>query len=214
MNYARKRPRETAGVGAVFDTTRANRFDCAMKFCAALAALSLLASGSAFALGGPPAPNEFRQLKEATHLPTALDPAFQFRKEKIFNLGDLPGAKVQTTKFKGAPKDPAVNFESSYRLYGAVTGLDQRRRYGTYFDFFWRTRRDSAVTVRLEYRPEKLRSFTQAREVDYAHARGSHKTSFAVIGDDFWNDGHINSWRCLLIEKGHIVAETRSYLWR
>jgi hypothetical protein len=116
--------------------------------------------------------------------------------------------------FAGEAKDPAVGYESAYRLWGAVTELDKRARYGHYFDFFWVAKRDAALTVRLEYRQENLRAFTQAREVDYPRAHGHHKTSFAVIGDDFMNDGHVLSWRCLLIEKGHIVAETRSYLWR
>jgi hypothetical protein len=184
-----------------------------MKSVATLAAFLLLTGCARFSLQ-PEKPNEFRQLKEATPLQTALDRAFEFRKTKLFLLGNAPGAKVQTGFFRGPARDPAVGFEGSYRLYGAVTSLDNRGRYGHYFDFFWRARREAALTVRLEYRQDKLRAFTQAREVDYPHARGSHKTSFAIIGDDFWNDGHVLAWRCVLIEQGHIVAETRSYLWR
>ncbi len=81
-------------------------------------------------------------------------------------------------------------------------------------DFFWRAKRPATITVRLEYRPETLHGATQAREVTYPNAKGSHKTDFAIIGDDFLTDGRILSWRCLLIEKGRIVAETKSYLWR
>jgi len=69
------------------------------------------------------------------------------------------------------------------------------------------------VTVRLEYRQEKLRSFVQAREISYANATGNYKTEFAIIGDDYFQDGRVIAWRCLLIENGHIVAENRSYLW-
>ena len=104
--------------------------------------------------------------------------------------------------------------KASYRLHGAVTKLDQQRRYGHYFDFFWRAKRPANVTVRLEYRQQNLKSFTQAREVSYANVKGSTRTSFAVIGDDFWNDGRVTAWRCLLLENGRIVAEDRSYLWR
>ena len=104
-------------------------------------------------------------------------------------------------------------FERQYRLYGAVTALDRRQRYGHYFDFFWRTRRSADLTVRLEYRQEKLHSHVQAQEVSYSAARGSHKTEFKVVGDDFFDDGRVIAWRCLLIENGVIVAEDRSYLW-
>jgi hypothetical protein len=98
-------------------------------------------------------------------------------------------------------------------MYGAITGADQRQRFGNYFDFFWRVKRPANVTVRLEYRQEKLRSFLQARELSYPNAKGNYKTEFTVIGDDYFNDGRVISWRCLLIENGHIVAENRSYLW-
>ena len=106
-----------------------------------------------------------------------------------------------------------MNFERTYRLHGAITAADQRQRFGNYFDFFWRVKRPANVTVRLEYRQEKLRSFVQAREVSYPNAKGNHKTEFAIIGDDYLNDGRVITWRCLLIENGRIVAENRSYLW-
>jgi hypothetical protein len=67
--------------------------------------------------------------------------------------------------------------------------------------------------VRLEYRQDKLRSFVQAREVTYKNVKGNHKTEFAVIGDDYANDGRVIAWRCLLIENGKIVAQNLSYLW-
>ena len=53
----------------------------------------------------------------------------------------------------------------------------------------------------------------QAREIRYPNARGHHKTEFAIIGDDFFDDGRVIAWRCLLIENGRIVAEKKSYLW-
>ncbi|MGI8819848.1 MAG: hypothetical protein ACR2ID_03095 [Chthoniobacterales bacterium] len=167
-------------------------------------------------------PDDYRQLTEVKALPVALERDFEFRKTKLFALGEAagPATKLTTPKqtkqgtLRGGAKDPAVGFEASYRLYGAVTALDQRRRTGHYFDFFWRAKRPAAITVRLEYRQEKLRSFTQAREVTYPHALGSHRTSFAVVGDDFYSDGRILAWRCSLIENGRIVAEDRSYLWR
>ncbi len=155
---------------------------------------------------------------EASALPMALSKDFEFRKTKLFLLDPTP-PKVGASKFRSFSKgsagpDASIGFERSYRLFGAVTALDQRQRFGHYFDFFWRGNRDANVTVRLEYRQAKLRAFVQAREVTYAHGRGNHITEFAVIGDDFMDDGHIIAWRCLLIADGRIVAEDRSYLWQ
>jgi hypothetical protein len=34
-----------------------------------------------------------------------------------------------------------------------------------------------------------------------------------VIGDDYFDNGRVLAWRCVLVENGKIVAETQSYLW-
>jgi len=185
-----------------------------MKSWVTAAATLLLVVGNALAREAH-LPDEYRQLQKVNALPMALDRDFQIRKTKLLLIGTVPGSKVQAPLFtRGGPRDPAIGFETAYRLWGAVTALDFYQRHGNYFDFFWRAKRPSAVTVRLEYRQSKLRAATQAREVTYPNAKGSHRTSFAVSGDDFHTDGHVLAWRCLLIERGRIVAEERSYLWR
>jgi len=180
-----------------------------MKF----AALCLLAAAAA---GQVWAESEQKILPKVNPLPVAWDKNFEFRKTKLFLLGETPTAVKKT--FLSTGRNPGIaeaslGFERSYRLHGALTGTDQRLRFGNYFDFFWRTKRPADVTVRLEYRQEKLRSFLQAREVSYKNVKGNRKTQFTVIGDDYASDGRVISWRCLLIENGRIVAEERSYLW-
>jgi hypothetical protein len=153
-------------------------------------------------------------LSKVEPLPSALSSDFQFRKTKLFWLGEprKPRRNSFTTTNPGIA-EASMNFETTYRMFGAITAADQRQRTGNYFDFFWRAKRPANLTVRLEYRQEKLRSFVQAREISYANATGNHKTEFAVIGDDYFNDGRVISWRCLLIENGKIVAQDLSYLW-
>ena len=176
---------------------------------------------------------EPRPVDRVLPLPMALSDDFQFRKTKLYLLTEAaPGQEKSTTTdqtqsaTKGgklsstAPssksntvQDASIRFERQYRLFGAVTKLDQRERFGNYFDFFWRARRAANLTVRLEYRQEKLHAHVQAQEISYPNARGSYKTEFKVIGDDYLDDGRVTAWRCLLIESGRIVAETHSYIW-
>jgi hypothetical protein len=146
------------------------------------------------------------QVENPEILPVALDPAFELRKTKQYFLDPAP-------KRLSGPINAAITFERGYRLHGAVTALDQRQRFGTYFDFFWRARRDAEVRVRLEYRQEKLHAFVQAREARYPHARGHHQTEFAIVGDDFFDDGRVIAWRVSLIVEGRVVATKHSYLW-
>ncbi len=173
--------------------------------------LYLLTAASAGNVLGAGAP---KLLPKVEPLPVALSADFQFRKTKLFWLGEP--RKVRRNMFTSTNPgiaEASMNFESTYRLYGAITEADKRQRMGNYFDFFWRAKRPANVIVRLEYRQDKLRSFVQAREVSYPNAKGNYKTEFAVIGDDYLNDGRVIAWRCLLIENGRIVAQNLSYLW-
>ena len=192
----------------------------------AVAAIVLLVS-----LGWVRAAEEPRLLEKVTPLPMALDRDFQFRKTKLFFLsekaalgtkekisktGDSTSTSNEGAKSKStsAVQEASIMFERRYRLYGAVTKLDQHQRFGDYLDFFWQARRPGDVTVRLEYRQEKLHAHVQAQEISYANVRGSRKTEFRVVGDDYFDNGRITAWRCLLIEQGRVVAENRSFMWR
>ena len=189
---------------------RYSPFSMRRMIFAAIFLLAAVSSGLALAAEAP------KLLPKVNPLPVALSDDFQFRKTKLFYLSETP-TKARKAVLSSAQNagiaEASMNFERTYRMYGAITAADQRQRFGNYFDFFWRAKRPANVTVRLEYRQEKLRSFVQAREVAYNNAKGSHKTEFAVIGDDYLNDGRVISWRCLLIESGRVVAENRSYLW-
>src|SRR5437879_4418709 len=96
-----------------------------------------------------------RLVTRAGPLPVELNRDFQFRKTKLYLLTESepgqgktnPDQNVQQTGKGGklgstAPssksttvQDASIRFERSYRLFGAVTKLDQRERMGNYFDF-------------------------------------------------------------------------------
>ena len=196
-----------------------------MRFAAAGSSLILLVLGASSEGARREEP---RIVEKVTPLPVALDKDFEFRKTKLFLISVTPSTAGQrsqkTTSTLGGKstspnqktatlQDVPITFERQYRMFGAVTGLDQRQRFGNYFDFFWRAKRPSDVTVRLEYRQEKLHEHVQAQEITYRNVRGTHKTEFKVIGDDYFDDGRVIAWRCLLIANGQIVAENRSFMW-
>ena len=212
-------------VGCALTPASMTRFITEMRFAAALLILTFLVVSAP----GKGVREEPRVIEKVTALPVALDSNFEFRKTSLFFMSEKGGLKASerahdsTSKVGGKSNSPnqktsvlqdaPIVFERQYRLYGAVTGVDQRQRFGNYFDFFWRIKRLSDVTVRLEYRQEKLHEHTQAQEITYGNVRGTHKTEFKVIGDDYFDDGRVIAWRCLLIANGRIVAENRSFLW-
>ncbi len=192
-------------------------FMIAMNCSVCVFALLLLLDANAFAVE-----STAKVLPKVDALPMGLSSDFEFRKTKIYLLTQQgttsDNLRARTTVAKvsknSGGQDPSITFERQYRLFGAVTGLDQRQRFGQYFDFFWRAKRRARVTVRLEYRQAKLRAFLQAREISYPEMRGNRKTEFAIVGNDYFDDGLVIAWRCLLIENGRIVAQNRSYLWK
>ena len=198
------------------------RFIKRMRLVPAAVVLLIGANGFAGTVEEP------RILENVTPLPVALSKDFEFRKTKLYFLTEKapkreaprsssslkPGGSSTSPSQKTLTlQDVPITFERQYRLFGAVTALDQRQRFGDYFDFFWRAKRAADVTVRLEYRQEKLHEHVQGQEISYRNVHGTHKTEFRVIGDDYLDDGPVIAWRCLLIENGRIVAENRSYMW-
>jgi hypothetical protein len=196
-----------------------------MRFAGALLILTFLVVSAQ----GKGTREEPKVVEKVTVLPVALDPNFEFRKTKLFFMSEKglkpsERARQDTSKLGGKPNSPnqktatlqdaPIVFERQYRLFGAVTGLDSRQRFGNYFDFFWRAKRPSDVTVRLEYRQEKLHEHVQAQEITYGNVRGTHRTEFKVICDDYFDDGRVVAWRCLLIANGRIAAENLSFLWK
>lgn len=151
-----------------------------------------------------PAAERPRQLDKAKVLPLALDDAFEFRKTKTLH---------HDRETEKPTLDPMVMFERQRLNFGAVSDFDREQRYGHYFTFFWRAKRAAAVTIRLEYRQQNLGAYVQAKELFYQDVKGSVKSDFSVLGDDYKQEGKITGWRALLIENGKIVALSQSFLW-
>lgn len=142
-------------------------------------------------------------LAKVNVLPLALSDDFEFRKTSLFLNSDV---RQRTSNEMLNARLRKINF-------GAVDNTDVLARRGNYFTFYWRAHRQADLTLRLEYRTEKLGNYVQAREITYLQAKGAHRTDFAVIGDDYSDDGRVTAWRAILIENGQIVALNQSFLW-
>jgi len=152
-----------------------------------------------------------RPLEKANVLPLALDDHFQFRKFKTYRLD--PALEKTNKAGQGSQTNVTLEFIKQSTYFGAVNARDKREKEGEYFTFFWKAEVPADITVRFEYRQEKLENHVQAREVSCPNAKGSMATKFAIVGDDYYEDGRITAWRALLIEDGKIVGLTQSYLW-
>jgi len=161
----------------------------------------------ALAIGGCAAPEgPANKLEKANVLPLALDDSFQFRK--------IQQATVDNTRVQPPTTSEAADFERRRATWGAIDWMEITARNGNYYNFFWCSKNPADVTVRLEYRQVGLANHVMAQERYCPGARGSRKTSFAVSGDDYLENGRVTAWRALLIVDGRIVGLRQSYLWK
>ena len=169
------------------------------RLFAALFTAALLASCST-----PPEPLRQVPIGRANVVPLAISGEFEFGKVTKF---------LNDPQYLKPTEDRMLLFERQRVNYGAVTAVDFAERRGYYFTAWWKAKRTADITVRLEYRQEKLGAFTQAKEVHVPAAKGSLLSRFTVIGDEYAENGKINAWRLLLIENGRAVGLHQSFLW-
>jgi hypothetical protein len=165
---------------------------------------ALLAAAALSACSARKEPLRQIPIAHANVVPLALSDDFKFTKvTKFFN----------DPRFQPATVDEMIIFERQRANFGAITAVDYAERRGYYFNVWWKAKREADITVRIEYRQEKLGSHVEAKEVHVPRAKGSHETKFTIIGDEYKENGKITSWRLLLIENGRAVGLHQSFLW-
>jgi hypothetical protein len=139
-------------------------------------------------------------------LPLALDDAYEV--EKVFSVLIDPAVN-------GPASTPWLRIEQDRRYYGAINDFERRQRDGHAYTIHWKAKPPvpGDITVRFEYRQQRLGSHVQTQEVQYPKASGRHRTEFTIQGEDYHQDGAVTAWRILLIDQGRIVGLQQSFLW-
>ncbi len=149
----------------------------------------------------------FTQLTDADVLPLALTDNYRIKKA-------IAETFTRETRNDGTfIPNRMLAFKQEQKLRGAIGSIEEYQRYGQHFTFYWHAKEEADVRIRLEYHQAKLGDYVLAREVAYPAARGNFKTNFQITGEDFYRDGHVTSWRVLLIRDDRIVAMKTSALW-
>jgi hypothetical protein len=151
-------------------------------------------------------PAVVKSVPVAAPLPLALDDDFQVG--KVFSVLIDPAVT-------GVLNSTWLQMETARRYFGAINSFEQRLRDGHAYTIHWRVRYETKgeMTVRFEYRQQKLGSHVQTKDVVYSKASGFMRTEFAVQGDEYHQDGSVTAWRVLLIEAGRVVGLQQSFLW-
>lgn len=123
--------------------------------------------------------------------------------------------KLQTVRDQGMEKqdDPMVRHERVRRFHGAVSMAERAQRLGQYYTILWQAEAGVKKEILFEYQQAKSGSKikTMKRELDENLASG--KEEFSVIGDNYYDNGRVLTWRISLIADGKTIATEQSYLW-
>ncbi len=109
-----------------------------------------------------------------------------------------------------------VRMEKNRRLLGAVSFAERRQRLGQYYTLFWSDPAGAGsgpVEVLFEFQQGATASRVKHIQKDFPDTEAEGKAEFAVIGDDYFDNGRVLAWRATLRRGNRVLAQKRSYLW-
>ena len=114
-------------------------------------------------------------------------------------------------------EEPMVRMEKSRRLHGAVSMDERRQRLGQYYTLLWHDpvgAGSGEVEVLFHYQQGASASRVKLMKQIFPAAAAEGVAHFAVIGDDYFDNGKVLSWRASVTRGGKEIASQQSYLWR
>ena len=119
-----------------------------------------------------------------------------------------PNEKVETV-------DPMIAFERQHYMHGAITAADQQSRFGHYFAIHWKVDdRTGPVTVRIDYRQTNTGLETKVKEETYDVIKRKNRTEFKVVGEEYFTDGEVTSFKISLLRGDEVLATSESFAWK
>lgn len=113
-------------------------------------------------------------------------------------------------------EEPMVRMEKLRRLHGAVSMEERRQRLGQYYTLEWRDHEGAGsgpVEVLFEYRQGGTASLIKRMSELYPASEVEGVVEFAVIGDNYFDNGKVLAWRASISRGGEELAAKKSFLW-
>ncbi|WP_411828122.1 hypothetical protein [Luteolibacter sp. AS25] len=111
--------------------------------------------------------------------------------------------------------DPMIEHEKKRRLFGAVSMDDRRERLGQYYTVHWNLPEGSSGDreVIFLYQQGKSGSRVKTMKLKLPTEKNDGIQEFAIIGDDYFENGRVLAWKMSLNVGGETIATQQSYLW-
>lgn len=112
--------------------------------------------------------------------------------------------------------DPMVRMEKNRRMRGAVSMEERRQRLGQYFTLLWSDPKGAGsgpVEVLFEYRQGGTGSEIKRMTELYPASAAEGVVEFAVVGDNYFDNGKVLAWRASVSRAGEEIAVKKSFMW-
>jgi uncharacterized protein YcfL len=113
--------------------------------------------------------------------------------------------------------EPMVRMEKERHLRGAVSMEERRRRLGQYYTLVWYDPAGAGrgdVELVLQYQQGASGSRVKRLVSTFPAADAEGSVEFAVIGDDYFDNGKVLAWKAVLKRGRNEIASRQSYLWQ
>ena len=117
----------------------------------------------------------------------------------------------------GRGDEPMTAMEKNRHLLGAVSMEERRQRLGQYYTILWHDEAGAGggpVEVVFQYQQGATASRVKRMSKRFPGSDGSGRAEFAVIGDDFFDNGKVLAWKATVSRGGKELASRHSYLWQ
>ncbi|MDP4626047.1 MAG: hypothetical protein NWT08_13025 [Akkermansiaceae bacterium] len=109
--------------------------------------------------------------------------------------------------------DPMVQNEKMRRLHGAVSVEERKQRLGEYYTVQWNAEAGLEKEIIFQYQQGKSGSRIKRMTQTIPAGTSEGKQEFAVIGDDYFDNGRVLTWKMTLKAGGEVISTKQSYLW-
>ncbi len=110
-------------------------------------------------------------------------------------------------------QDPMIRHEKMRRLFGAISMEERRQRLGQYYTVFWNADPSAEKKILFQFLQAGSGSRVKSMRREIAPGTSTGKEEFAVIGDDYIENGRVLAWKISLVSGGETIATEQSYLW-
>lgn len=110
-----------------------------------------------------------------------------------------------------------VRMEKERHLRGAVSMAERRGRLGQYYTLVWHDPEGAgqgAVKLIFEYQQGASGSRVKRMVRDFPAADTEGMSEFAVIGDDYFDNGKVLAWKASFQRGKRVISTRQSYLWQ